>query len=57
MKRFLWFLTVFLSVIGLLIFFVLVPQSESAPQQCAGAAISMSLAVIPYCLARAFSEL
>ncbi|WP_421773731.1 hypothetical protein [Gracilimonas sp.] len=30
--------------------------SESAPQQAAGAAISIGLAVIPYCLARATAE-
>jgi hypothetical protein len=37
--------------------FIVFDAAASAPQQAAGAAIALSLAVIPYCLARAISEI
>jgi hypothetical protein len=56
MERFLWGLTVFCSTLGM---FVLlgIAGAESAPQEAAVAAIAAALAVVPYCLARALSEI
>ena len=53
----LWILTIVGAVIGGLIAVLGVFAVSSAPQQAAAAAIGVALAAIPYCLARAVSEM
>lgn len=57
MKSFLWTLTVIGSVLGGLVALVGVWGATGAPQEAAAAAIGVACAVIPYCLARAVSEI
>lgn len=57
MKKFLWVMTAIGSVLGGLVVFLGVLGAKGAPQEAAAAAIGLSLAVIPYCLARAASEM
>lgn len=57
MKTFLWAITALGSVLGSLIVIFGVTNATGAPQEAAAAAIGLSFAVIPYCLARAASEL
>jgi sugar phosphate permease len=57
MATFFWVLTIIGSVIGgLLILFTLL-SAKGAPQEAAGAAVGLSFAIIPYCIARALSEM
>ena len=58
MIKFLWKLTVLGSIGGLLLMLTLLfgGMQLSAPQEASGMALSIGLAVIPYCLARAASE-
>ena len=55
--KFLWSFTVFGSYVGMFIAFVGVIGANGAPQQAAAAAVGVACAVIPYCLARAKSEI
>jgi magnesium-transporting ATPase (P-type) len=57
MKKILWVLTIIGSVIGGLIVLGGVLGASGAPQEAAAAAIGVACAVIPYCLARAVSEI
>ncbi len=57
MNKFLWILVIIGSILGGLIAFIGVAAAESAPQEAAAAAVGIGLAVIPYCLARAVSEM
>jgi hypothetical protein len=57
MKVFLWALTVCGSVLGGIISVAGVLAAKGAPQEAAAAAIGVACAVIPYCLARAASEI
>lgn len=57
MARLLWVLTILGSLFGGLFVFFALTLSNGAPQEAAGAAIGIAFAVIPYCLARAVSEL
>ena len=57
MKKFLWIVTIIASIIGALLAFVGVVAANGAPQEAAAAAVGLACAVIPYCLARAVSEL
>ena len=57
MKKFLWILVVIGSIIGALAAFIGVLFAKGAPQEAAAAAIGIALSVIPYCLARAVSEM
>lgn len=57
MKRILWIITAIGSVLGAFIAIAGVVAASGAPQEASAAAIGISLAVIPYCLARAYSEL
>lgn len=45
------------SILGGLVVLLGVAGAQGAPQEAAAAAIGLSLAVIPYCLARAASEM
>jgi hypothetical protein len=56
-RTLLWFLTILGSLAGALTLADTFTEAKSAPQQAAGAALGVGLAVIPYCLARAVSEL
>ncbi len=57
MKKLLWVLTIIGSVIGGLIVCAGVLGASGAPQEAAAAAMGVAFAVIPYCLARAVSEI
>jgi hypothetical protein len=57
MKKVLWIVTIVGSILGALIAVFGVAGAESAPQEAAAAAVGVAAAVIPYCLARAVSEL
>lgn len=57
MQKVLWALTMIGSFIGIALISITMRTAESAPQQAAGAAFAIAAAVIPYCLARAASEL
>ena len=57
MTKFLWSLTIVGSILGALTIAVGVAGATGAPQQAAVAAIGIAFAVIPYCLARAVSEM
>ncbi|MDR2196266.1 MAG: hypothetical protein LBE50_06775 [Gallionellaceae bacterium] len=56
-KKILWIITVVGSVLGGLMALIGIFASKSAPQEAAAAAMGLALAVIPYCLARAVSEM
>jgi ammonia channel protein AmtB len=57
MRTLLWLLTILGSLFGALVGLVGVLGANGAPQEAAAAAIGVACAVIPYCLARAVSEL
>jgi hypothetical protein len=56
MRTFFWIITILGSCIGGLFMFGAFLES-GAPQQAASAALGIGFAVIPYCLARAVSEI
>jgi len=57
MKTFFWVITILCSLVGALVAFIGVSAANGAPQEAASAAMGMAFAVIPYCLARAVSEI
>lgn len=57
MITFLWVMTVVGSLFGVIGLLLAIFGVSGAPQQGALAAIAVGLAAIPYCLARAASEL
>lgn len=57
MTQALWVLTILGAVIGAIILFLGLATATGAPQQAAAAAAAVAFVVIPYCLARAVSEL
>lgn len=52
-ERICWVLALLSAGIGMIQLIVTFRTAESAPQQGAGAALAVALAVIPYCIARA----
>ena len=52
-----WVLTVLCSVLSAFVLIVGLDSAESAPQEAAVAAVACALVIIPYCFARAISEL
>jgi len=52
-----WVVTIIMSLIGGLIGFSGMQAATSAPQEAAAAAMGLAWAVIPYCIAKAFTEL
>jgi hypothetical protein len=52
-----WSVTIFMSLIGAVVGFGGMYAATSAPQEAAAAAMGLTCAVIPYCIARAFTEL
>jgi len=57
LAKFMWIVTIVMSLIGALVGFGGMLLAKSAPQEAAAAAMGLTCAVIPYCIARAFSEL
>lgn len=57
LAKFMWIVTVFMSLIGAVVGFGGMILAKSAPQEAAAAAMGLTCAVIPYCIARAFTEL
>ena len=57
MQRFLWKMTAAGSLLGGLFAIAGAVFAKSAPQEAAAAAVGVAAAVIPYCLARAYSEM
>jgi len=57
MKAALWILTIVGAIIGGFIAIVGVLAANGAPQEASAAAMGVACAVIPYCLARSFSEI
>jgi hypothetical protein len=57
MKKFAWILAIVGSVLGALVAVFGASVANGAPQEAAAAALGTALAVIPYCLARAVSEI
>lgn len=52
-----WILVIIGSVLGTLTLLLTFAASESAPQEAAGAGLAIAMAAIPYCFARALSEM
>ncbi|HPJ36692.1 MAG TPA: hypothetical protein PK358_17785 [Spirochaetota bacterium] len=57
MQKVLWILTIVFSILGALLFVGTIASSNGAPQEAAGSAMALCLAVIPYVLSRAVSEI
>lgn len=57
MVKFLYIVTIFAALYGGAELVIGLSLAESAPQQAAIAAMSIAYAVIPYCVARAASEI
>lgn len=57
MKKLLWILTMASSTFGAIVFMLGIVSANGAPQQAAAGAVGLAFAAIPYCLARAYSEL
>ncbi len=57
MKKFLWILVIIGSILGALTAFIGIAAAQGAPQEASAAAMGVAFAVIPYCLARAVSEM
>ena len=53
----LWIIVAIASAFGALTLFLTIGSANGAPQEAAGSAMAVGLAVIPYCFARALSEL
>jgi hypothetical protein len=56
MKNFLYFASFIMGIFSLAGLVGTCAISNGAPQQAAGAAVSVGAAVIPYCIARAWGE-
>lgn len=56
MEQICWGLCRLGSVIGLLTLAATFITANGAPQEASGAALAIAFAVIPYCLARTFSQ-
>jgi hypothetical protein len=55
--KFFWVVTIIMSLFGGLFAFVGIYTANGAPQEAASAAVGLACAVIPYCIARAFTEI
>jgi len=55
--KFMWIVTIIMSLIGAVIGYGGIHMATSAPQEAASAAMGLACAVIPYCIAKAFTEL
>lgn len=57
MAKLMWIVTIIMSLIGAVLGFGGIHLATSAPQEAASAAMGLAFAVIPYCIAKAFTEL
>lgn len=57
LAKLMWVITIIMSIIGAVVSFGGMMMAKSAPQEAAAAAMGLSCAVIPYCIARAFTEI
>jgi len=57
LAKFMWVVTIIMSLIGAVVGFGGMFAATSAPQEAAAAAMGLTCAVVPYCIARAFTEL
>lgn len=57
MKKIFWIITIVCSILGALVAFIGISEANGAPQEASAAAMGLAFAVIPYCLARAVSEM
>lgn len=57
MKKYLWILAIVGSVLGALLCVVGLAAAKEASQETVALLLGMSFAVIPYCLAKAVSEM
>ena len=57
MLRVLWVVTIICAAIGGFFFVSVIKSANGAPQEAAGAAMALCMAVIPYVISRAVSEL
>jgi hypothetical protein len=55
--RKLWWVITILGGIVASLFFAIAVASDSAPKEAAGAALALGWVVIPYCIARACTEI
>ena len=55
--KILWVLSALFAVFGAISFIILSAGANGAPQEAVAAGVGIALAVIPYCFARAISEL
>ena len=56
-SKILWVVAILMAIIGAIDGYHAYTEAETIMQQIGGAAIGMAWAVIPYCIARAFSEI
>lgn len=56
-SKILWIISIVSSIIAALFIVIVVTQSESSPQVASGAAVGLAIAIIPYCISRASSEI
>lgn len=55
--KFVWVIALMFGVFGMIEAVMGISASQSAPQQAAGAAMGLAYAAIPYCIARAITEI
>lgn len=55
--KFMWIVTIIMSLIGAVVGFGGMHLATSAPQEAASAAMGVACAVIPYCISRALTEI
>lgn len=55
--KFMWIVTIIMSLIGAVVGFGGMHLATSAPQEVASAAMGVACAVIPYCISRALTEI
>ena len=57
LKTILWIVVALCAAYGMIEYFNMMSNAQSAPQQAAGAAMAMAVAVIPYVFVRAISKI
>lgn len=57
MAKFMWIVTIIMSLIGAVVGFGGMHLANSAPQEAAAAGMGLACAVIPYCIAKALTEI
>ncbi|KJK19713.1 hypothetical protein [Pseudomonas sp. 2(2015)] len=55
--KFMWIVTIIMSLIGAVVGFGGMFLASGAPQEAAAAAMGLACAVIPYCIAKALTEM